>query len=186
MPTKRVKKRPKPRARSVKRVTAGKRKLTPGDSLKTSLSTFVHWWTQGFEQIVFEIDELARAKGMPLINARLGASPRVDVSIAHRNAIDALRQLERAGVANLRQEVPQELLWPVTGSFGGRIQDQDELDRTISRLGQFPDDPGSWQKEVVDRMREIGRLGRLYFDFLESRLRKSKRVGKPHSRKRRK
>ena len=185
MPVKKAKKRPKPRARSVKRVSASKPKVAPDHSLQTSLASFMHWWTQGFEQIVFEIDELARAKGMPLINARVGASPRVDVSVAHRNAIDALRQLERAGVANLKQEVPQELLWPVTGSFGGRIRDQDELDRTISRLRQFPDDPQNWQKEIVDRMREIGRLGRLYFEFLASRVRGAKRAGKRPSRNRR-
>jgi hypothetical protein len=115
---------------------------------------------------------------MPLIDRRVQSSPRVDVSIAHRNAIDALRQLDRAGIANLHQEVRHEMLWPVTGSFGGRIQSQEDLDRTLSRLRQFPDDPENWQKEIVDRMLEIRRLGQSYAEFLTSRLRRSTRVGK--------
>jgi len=181
MPVKKTKKKaPGPRVRSAKRVIA-KRKAgvaASRKSLQESLTTFTNWWTQGFQQIVFEIDQLARVKGMPLVDRKMQASPRVDVSIAHRNAIDALRQLDRAGVANLEQEVRHELLWPVTGSFGGRIQSQEELDRTVSRLRQFPDDPEHWKKEIVDRMLEIRRLGQSYFEFLASRLRRSKRAGK--------
>src|SRR6516165_427581 len=107
MPVKKTKKKaPGPRVRSAKRVIA-KRKAgvaASRKSLQESLTTFTNWWTQGFQQIVFEIDQLARVKGMPLVDRKMQASPRVDVSIAHRNAIDALRQLDRAGVANLEQE----------------------------------------------------------------------------------
>lgn len=186
MPTKRAKKPAKPRARSVKRIITAAKPATrrTNDSLQSHLSRFVSSWTQGFQQIVFEIDELARVKGMPLIDTGGQSSPRVDVSTAHRNAIDALRQLERAGVANLEQEVRHELLWPVTGAFGGWIRGQEELDRTISRLRQFPDDAGSWKEQIVDRMRAIRGLGESYFELLAARLRKSKRLGKRASRKR--
>jgi hypothetical protein len=174
MPVKKTqKKRSKPRVRLAKRVTAKKaRAASTRESLQDNLATFAHWWKQGFRQIVFEVDQLARVKGMPHIDLRMQASPRVDVSIAHRNAISALRQLDRAGVANLEQEVRHELLWPVTGSFGGRIQTQEDLDRMVSRLRQFPDDSASWQKEIVDRMLEIRRLGHSYFEFLASKLRR--------------
>jgi hypothetical protein len=149
------------------------------ESLQDNLSSFMHWWKQGFQQIVFDIDQLARVKGMPLIDARLQSSPRVDVSTAHRNAIDALKHLDRAGIANLEQEVRHEMLWPVTGSFGGRIRSQEELDRTVSRLRQFPDSPENWREQIVNRMLEIRRLGESYFEFLAARLRKTKRVGSP-------
>jgi hypothetical protein len=190
MPTKRGKKpvkpraRSKPHARSVKRVTAAKPASRPkNDALQDNLSSFMHWWKQGFQQIVFEIDQLARVKRMPLIDARLQSSPRVDVSTAHRNAIDALTHLDRAGIANLEQEVRHELLWPVTGSFGGRIRSQEELDRTVSRLRQFPDNPENWQEQIVNRMLEIRGLGESYFEFLAARLRKSKRARNRPSRR---
>jgi hypothetical protein len=184
MPAKRGKKPAKPHARSVKRMTAAKPASRPkNDSLQDNLSSFMHWWKQGFQQIVFEIDQLARVKRMPLIDARLQSSPRVDVSTAHRNAIDALRHLDRAGIANLEQEVRHELLWPVTGSFGGRIRSQEELDRTVSRLRQFPDNPENWQEQIVNRMLEIRSLGESYFKFLAARLRKSKRARNRPSRR---
>jgi hypothetical protein len=186
MPTKRAKRPAKPHARSLKRITAAKPASRPkNDLLQNNLSSFMHWWKQGFQQIVFEIDQLARVKRMPLIDARLQSSPRVDVSTAHRNAIDALRHLDRAGIANLEQEVRHELLWPVTGSFGGRIRSQEELDRTVSRLRQFPDEPENWREQIVNRMLEIRSLGESYFEFLAARLRKSKRAGKRPSRQRR-
>jgi hypothetical protein len=177
MPTKRGKKPTKPHARSVKRMTAAKPASRPkNDLLQNNLSSFMHWWKQGFQQIVFEIDQLARVKRMPLIDARLQSSPRVDVSTAHGNAIDALRHLDRAGIANLEQEVRHEVLWPVTGSFGGRIRSQEELDRTVSRLRQFPDNPENWQEQIVNRMLEIRRLGQSYFEFLAARLRSHSRL----------